>query len=374
MGLEPEELAPASDAWTERIHPGDFAAHRKEIELALISGRGWNTTYRIRDARGRYRSMLERGHIQRNSNGDPVRAIGCCVDVSEIKRLTDLLAETQSAAQMGGWEYSHPTRELTWTEEMFRIYETTPADFTVSWDSMLEQCTPESLERYYAAIARAESGDGHLDLELEIITLKGRRIWVRMIGHLERLDGKLFREFGSLQNIQAQKLSQIALETNTEWLKLSMNMANIHGWRWDKARDVLEFANRRRPGEASARGLPGLKESLVRMHPDDRLAATRAIKHAFSHRTEIHEEFRLQAKRRQLPLVRHDRETAVRRGRRAERPRRRDARCDAAARVGGAIAPLRTAAACDHREYRGHAAADRYGHARSIHQQDPCAA
>ena len=295
LGIEPEELAPASDAWSERIHPGDLAVYRKELGLALINGRGWNTTYRIRDARGRYRSMLERGHIQRSSNGDPVRAIGCCVDVSEIKRLTDLLAETQSSAEMGGWEYSHVTRELTWTEEMFRIYETTPAEFVVSWDSMLGQCTPESLERYYEAVARAESGDRQLDIELEITTLKERRIWVRMIGHIEMLDGKLFREFGSLQNIQAQKVSRIALETSTEWLKLSMNMANMHGWRWDKARDVLEFANL----DGQEKHLPathrGLKEVLRRMHPDDRVAATRAIQHAFSHRTEVYEEFRLQA-------------------------------------------------------------------------------
>ncbi len=295
LGIEPEELAPASDAWTERIHPGDLAVYRKELGLALINGRGWNTTYRIRDARGRYRSMLERGHIQRTSNGDPVRAIGCCVDVSEIKRLTDLLAETQSSAQMGGWEYSHVTRELTWTEEMFRIYETTPAEFVVSWDSMLGQCTPESLERYYEAVARAESGDGQLDIELEITTLKERRIWVRMVGHIEILDGKLFREFGSLQNIHGQKLSRIALETSTEWLKLSMNMANMHGWRWDKARDVLEFANL----DGKEKHLPvtsrGLKEVLRRMHPDDRTAATRAIQDAFAHRTEVYEEFRLQA-------------------------------------------------------------------------------
>ena len=70
--------------------------------------------------------FLERGLIQRNVGGDPVRAVGCCVDVSEIKRLTDLLAETQRSAKMGGWEYSYATRELTWTEEMYRIYETAP--------------------------------------------------------------------------------------------------------------------------------------------------------------------------------------------------------------------------------------------------------
>ena len=159
--------------------------------------------------------MLERGLIQRNANGDPVRAIGCCVDVSEIKRLTDLLAETQRTAKMGGWEYSYSTRELTWTDEMFRIYETSPAEFVVSWDSMLAQCTPESRQRLHEARMRAESTDAHLDLELEIMTLKNQRIWVRVIGHIEKLDGRPFRAFGSVQNVQAQKLAQIALETST---------------------------------------------------------------------------------------------------------------------------------------------------------------
>ena len=50
------------------------------------------------------------------------------------------------------------TRELTWTDEMFRIYETTPAEFVVSWDSMLAQCTPESLKRYSAAAGARRIG------------------------------------------------------------------------------------------------------------------------------------------------------------------------------------------------------------------------
>ncbi len=123
LGIEPEDLAPIVDAWRERIHPYDIEAAVRQIGLALIEGRGWTVTYRIRDARGRYRSMLERGLIQRNSAGDPLRAIGCCVDVTEIKRLTDLLGEAQRTAKMGGWEYSYSTLELTWTDEMFRIFE-----------------------------------------------------------------------------------------------------------------------------------------------------------------------------------------------------------------------------------------------------------
>ena len=170
LGMEPEDLAPVVDAWRERVHPNDIEAAVRQIGLALIDGRGWTVTYRIRDARGRYRSMLERGLIQRNSAGDPLRAIGCCVDVTEIKRLTDLLGEAQRTAKMGGWEYSYSTLELTWTDEMFRIFGVSPDRFVVSWESMLTQCTPESRERFHSAWRRADLTNGDLDLELEITT------------------------------------------------------------------------------------------------------------------------------------------------------------------------------------------------------------
>jgi PAS domain S-box-containing protein len=228
LGVEPDEFEASIDAWQERVHPRDFAAARRAVGLALISGRGWTTTYRIRDARGRYKSMLERGLILRNAGGDPLRAIGCCVDVSEIQRLTDILAETQRTAKIGGWEYSFATRELTWTDEMFRIYGTSRQEFETTWESMLYQCVPEAAVQLREALARAESGNGQMDLEIEINTLNGRRVWVRLIGHMERLDGRPFRAYGSVQDIQSQKLSQIALEHDvTERKRLEQEILNV---------------------------------------------------------------------------------------------------------------------------------------------------
>ena len=77
LGMVPEDLESSADAWYERIHPRDFARAKHAVGLALIEGRGWTTSYRIRDAKGVYKSILERGLIQRNTTGDPVRAIGC---------------------------------------------------------------------------------------------------------------------------------------------------------------------------------------------------------------------------------------------------------------------------------------------------------
>src|ERR1700682_2842125 len=94
LGIEPDELEPTAQAWSDRVHPRDFEGLKKAASVGLLGGRGWTATYRIRDARGRYRSILERSLVQRNASGDPVRVIGCCVDVSQIKRITDLLSET----------------------------------------------------------------------------------------------------------------------------------------------------------------------------------------------------------------------------------------------------------------------------------------
>jgi PAS domain S-box-containing protein len=296
LGLEHEDLEPSIDAWCARIHPSDFDSARKAVTLALLNGRGWTTTYRVRDVRGRYRSLLERGLIQRNASGDPVRAICCCVDVSAINRVTDLLAETQRTAKMGGWEYSYVTRELTWTDEMYRIYEANPKEFAVSWHSMLAQCTPDSRRRFRKACARSEAVGGQLDLELEITTLQNERIWVRMIGHLEMLDGRPFRAFGSVQNVQAQKLAQIALENSTSWLKLSMNMANMHAWRWDLMQDAFEFAVVEGRDAHLPRVFAGMKKLMSRMHPADRHPVNRAIDDAFKYQAEVQREFRLKSR------------------------------------------------------------------------------
>ena len=293
LGIFPEELESSAEAWFERIHPRDFNAVKKAISVALLNGRGWATTYRIRDAKGRYKAILDRALVQRNAAGDPVRVIGCSVDISEIKRLTDILGETQRIAKIGGWEYSYATQELTWTDEMFRIFGANPKEFLLTWESMLEQCVPESREQFREACRRAEAGAGHIDLELEINTLKNQRIWVRVIGHLEMLGGHPFRAYGSVQNIQAKKLAQIALENSTGWLKLSMNMANMHAWRWDRAQNAFEFANLEDPQAHLPSIFPDMETMLMRVHPKDQGAVKRAIESAFSGQVEVRQEFEL---------------------------------------------------------------------------------
>ena len=293
LGMDPADLE-KEGAWSTRVHPQDEPSYTKAIYSALEGeGRGWTTTYRFRDAQGHYKSLMERALVQRLENGRPVRAIGCCLDVSEIKRLTDLLADVQHAARMGGWEYNFTTQALTWTDEMYRIYETCAEEFTVTWESMAARCTAESRQRFERAQATAAVSGGEFDLELQIVTLPGRTVWVRLVGHLEVQQGMPLRAWGSVQNIDAHKAAQIGLENSMSWLKLSMNMAHLHAWRWDRATDRLEFAIVDGQMVHLPRVFPGIKKLMAHVHPRDRLGLRRAIDRGFERRIEVQEEFRL---------------------------------------------------------------------------------
>ena len=140
--------------------------------------------------------------------------------------------------------------------------------------------------------------NGDLDLELEITTPDSERVWVRLIGHIEKLDGRSVRAYGSVQNIQAEKLAQISLEDSTRWLKLSMNMAHLQAWRWDKSSDRIDFAI-----DHSNELLPALFPTwsafLEKVHPRDRAAVIRATEESFRTKSDTHLEFRVKSDDRQ---------------------------------------------------------------------------
>jgi PAS domain S-box-containing protein len=95
---------------------------------------------------------------------------------------------------------------------------------------------------------------------------------------------------------QDHKTAQIALRNLTDWLKLSMGMAELHAWRWHRATDTLEFAFVDGHTVNLPEVSPGMRKLLSRVHPRDRPEVRRAIDQAFERHTEVHREFRLKAR------------------------------------------------------------------------------
>lgn len=148
----------------------------------------------------------------RNKNNDIVGSVVSCRDITqrkraegEIIRLTALLDEVQHIAHVGGWEVDLQKNTLYWTDETFRIHDTSPSEYTPTIESAIAFYAPESLPIINAAIKGAIEEAEDFNLELKIITAKKRTIVVHTTSKVIRENGKPIKILGAFKDITEQK-------------------------------------------------------------------------------------------------------------------------------------------------------------------------
>jgi len=139
------------------------------------------------------------------------------IQAEQVKqRLTTLLQASQSMAGVGGWEVDVITHKVFWTDEVFRILDTHPQAFQPTVANTLQFYAPEWVPVMQGVIRDAERYAKSHDLEVEMITAKGRRIWVHSKSTLTVEGGKVVKRMAVIQDITAKKLSDAALRASED--------------------------------------------------------------------------------------------------------------------------------------------------------------
>lgn len=225
FGFDADAPPPAIEQLIAKVHLEDQAQFIAVYETYLDGQRACQLDFRYFSQDGAMLWIEAKSEPLFDSAGTLIALTGTAQDISERKRIEQdlevsrqFLAECQSIAQIGGWEIDLQTRKLTWTEETYRIHDTSPAEFTPTIDAGISYFLPESRTKLQAALAHATERGEAYDLELEKFTLKGRKIIVRTTCHVTMQDGKAIRLTGIFQDITEQKMSQLAL--NNAYLEL----------------------------------------------------------------------------------------------------------------------------------------------------------
>jgi PAS domain S-box-containing protein len=138
-----------------------------------------------------------------------------------LAKTTELLEHTADLAKIGGWELGLETRKLAWTLQTFKIADVDPP-VEPTFDDSIHLFAPEAQPRIAAAMQLAMDAGTPFDLELPLITAKGRPLWVRTQGYAKMRDGRPVRLYGTLQDItnrkQAQGVLQALLQEKTALL------------------------------------------------------------------------------------------------------------------------------------------------------------
>jgi len=135
--------------------------------------------------------------------------IGISSDITEMKKLEDLLDKSNRTARIGSWEYNIITQAHYWstiTREIYEVDDDLTPDLQTAITYYKSGASRSSISN---AVDKSVRDGTPWDLELQIVTAKGNELWVRDIGEAEFINGKCIRLYGSFQDIDERKKAEI---------------------------------------------------------------------------------------------------------------------------------------------------------------------
>ncbi len=144
-----------------------------------------------------------------------------------LHKSESFLKQTQEITQVGGWEYDTATGKISWTDEVYRIYEVGNNYNTSDVGQVVGFYAPSDQEIINRAFQRAVELGEPYDLELEFISARKTHKWVRTIAQAERKNGRVVRVFGNIMDITKSKIAEMALrESETRLRAISDNLTD----------------------------------------------------------------------------------------------------------------------------------------------------
>lgn len=134
-------------------------------------------------------------------------------NISEEKKLRQIVDDASHLASIGGWEIDQSTGEVYWSPVIHEIHETDPDFFNPDLATGINFYREDYQEIVASIITKAQKTEETFEFEAAIITAKGNEKWVKCIGRSEILRGECIRVFGSFQDITQLKTTQFQLHS-----------------------------------------------------------------------------------------------------------------------------------------------------------------
>ncbi|HEX6389275.1 MAG TPA: PAS domain S-box protein, partial [Solirubrobacteraceae bacterium] len=165
----------------------DDAGSADDLRAALTPGSrpGFHLEMRLRRADGRVVTALLSATLVTNARQEPLHYICQVLDLTEraeaqaaLELNEAKLAEAQQIARLGSWEWEIATDEVTWSDELYRIYGVRPDRFTGSYGSNLDRVHADDRTRVARVIETAVAERRPWSLDYRIVRPDGE---LRMI-------------------------------------------------------------------------------------------------------------------------------------------------------------------------------------------------
>ena len=211
-----EDLASGRVRWTD-LTPPDWR-HHDDRAVAELMATGIVQPFEkecFRKDRSRVAVLLGGALFEGSGN----EGVAFVLDLSDqkraeraLRRSEAFLAEGQRLGQMGSFSWRVATNEITWSEELYRIYEF-EIGVPVTPEMIRSRVHPEDVSLLDKMRIVDETKDGRIDFEWQFrLLMPDNSIkYMHAIGHATEQDGEL-EYIAAVQDVTARRLSEAALD------------------------------------------------------------------------------------------------------------------------------------------------------------------
>ena len=220
LGYEENEITPSAATFWSMVHPEDLDLFNALITKTFAEDLPFSFEFRIRVKSGDYRWVHSRAQVVRGVDGTALRMSGAIQDIhnqkiqaQQLAERTELLEQAESLASMAHWKFDSVSGKVTWSKELFRIFNRDPSLGEPSYEEILKLYEPRSSALHANAVQRAiEHGEEYsFILQLEPSTF-GTRFIKADAKIAADAAGKTIGIFGTVIDVTERVLREQQLE------------------------------------------------------------------------------------------------------------------------------------------------------------------
>ena len=207
------------DAWMAAVHPEDRETASRSFWEGVRSGQGFAMETRSRRARdGTYRWHLNQAVVLRDAEGTVLKFVGTTTDIDDQKRAEEklrrseaFLAEGQRLGQVGSYSWRPATDEITWSAELYRIYEL-EIGVPVTLELIRSRVHPEdvSLIEKMKMVTQAREKGNDFEWQFRLLMPDNSIKYMHAVAHATRDQNGQLEYIASVQDVTARRLAEEA--------------------------------------------------------------------------------------------------------------------------------------------------------------------